>query len=138
MDFHLRFLAVTIWPIVAMLMLGGTYFYAVRRHCASDETLEIVRQRHMTVVLFIMVFVYTGACSVILPMFDCDALDDGNVYLRVDYTIHCDTIKHRVLMVFAGLMFLVYPLGIPIFFTFLLLKIDGCCSTRLCAKTLPA
>ena len=122
-DFHLRFLAVTVGPIVAMLVLGGTYFYAARRHDASsDESLKIVRKKHMTVVLFILFFVYTSASSVILPMFDCDILDDGNVYLRVDYTIHCDGLKHRVLMAFAGIMFLLYPLGIPVFFTYLLLE----------------
>ena len=121
-DFHIRFLTVIIGPIVAMLMLGGTYLYAVHRHDASDETLKIIQQKHMSVVLFLLFFVYTSASSVILPMFDCDALDDGNVYLRVDYTIQCDGLRHRVLTVFAGFMILVYPLGIPAFFAILLFK----------------
>ena len=41
-DFHIRFLTVTIGPIVAMLVQGRTYFYAVRRHNASVEALKVV------------------------------------------------------------------------------------------------
>ena len=121
-DFHIRFLAVIAGPIIAMLMLVGTYFYAVRRHGASDETLKIIQQKHMSAILFILFFVYANASSVIVPMFDCDTLDDGNAYLRVDYTIHCDGPRHRTLKIFAGFIILVYPLGIPAFFAFLLFR----------------
>ena len=117
-DFRLRFLIMTIGPILTVPILAGTYLYVVKRHGASGETLDYAWQKHVSSVLFIMFFVYNGASSVIFPMLVCDHLDDGHIYFREDYTIECS----RALQAFAGLMFLVYPLGIPAFFAFLLFR----------------
>ena len=121
-DFHGRFLIMTIGPILAILVLSGTYSYVSRRHAASEDTLQIAQHKHVSAVLFIMFLVYTSASSVVFQMFDCDALDDGNSYLRADYTVKRSGPRQRVLTVFAGFMMLVYPFGIPAFFAFLLFK----------------
>ena len=121
-DFHGRLLMVTLGPILAMLTLVGTYSYVVRRPDASEETLKVARHKHVSSGLFIMFLVYTSASSMIFQMFDCDALDDGNDYLRADYTIQCSGPKHRVLQTFAKTMIPVYPLGIPAVFAFLLFR----------------
>ena len=122
MDFRLRFLIMTIGPILTVPILAGTYLYVVKRHGASRETLDYAWQKHVSSVLFIMFFVYNGASSVTFPMFVCDPLDDGRTYLRVDYSIECWTEEHEGLMTIAAFMVLVYPLGIPAFFALLLLK----------------
>ena len=121
-DFHVRFLVMTIGPILTVPILAGTYLYVVQRHGASGETLDYAWQKHVSSLLFIMFYVYNGSSSVIFEMFECDHVDEGQNYLRVDYTIECDTIKHRVLEGFAKFMILVYPLGIPALFAFLLFK----------------
>ena len=122
MDFHLRFLVTTIGPILTVSILAGTYYYVVKRHGASGETLDYAWQKHVSLILFIMSFVYNGASSVIFPMFECENVDDDHDYLRVDYSIDCSTDRHRFLRAIAGFMILVYPLGIPAFFAFLLFK----------------
>ena len=122
MDFHLRFLIMTIGPILTVPILAGTYLYVVNRHGASGETLEYAWQKHVSSILFIMFFVYTGASSMTFSMFSCNLVDDDHAYLRVDYNIECSGLKHKALIAFAGLMILVYPLGIPAFFAFLLIK----------------
>ena len=53
-------------------------------------------------------------------MFACEGLDDGKRYLRADYTIECDSPKHRAFQFYASLMIIVYPLGIPAVYAALL------------------
>ena len=122
MDFHGKLLIVTLGPILAMLFLGGTYIYVVRRHGVREESLKIIQHKHVSMVLLVLFLVYSSASSTVFQMFDCEDLDDGNNYLRADYSIHCDGSRHRALMVYAGFMFFLYPLGIPAFFAYLLLQ----------------
>ena len=121
-DFHGRLLIATILPILAMLGLSGTYFYVLRRYKGSRGTLEIAQHKHVSVAFCILFIVYARSSTLIFQMFDCDALDGGNDYLRADYSIECNTTRHRYIMIYAGFMFMVYPLGIPAFFAFLLLQ----------------
>ena len=70
-DFHLRFLVMTIGPILTVPILAGTYLYVVQRHGASGETLDYAWQKHVSSLLFIMFYVYNGSSSVIFEMFEC-------------------------------------------------------------------
>ncbi|CAN0493991.1 unnamed protein product, partial [Scytosiphon promiscuus] len=54
--------------------------------------------------------------------FVCDSLGDGKAYLREDYSITCNTERHSAYLVYASLMVCVYPVGIPAFFTFWLVR----------------
>ena len=121
-NFHGKLLILTIGPIIIMLFLGGTYTYIKRRHHASEEALMVVRHKHVSVVLLVMFLVYSSTSSVLFQMFDCETLDDGKNYLRADYTIECNEHRHRALMVYAVFMLLLYPLGIPAFFAYLLFQ----------------
>ncbi|CAN0422344.1 unnamed protein product [Ascophyllum nodosum] len=124
-DFHGRLLIMTMGPILIMIILRGTYSYVVRRHDATEETIQIAQHKHVSAVLFILFLVYSSTSSMVFQMFDCDALDDGHRYLRADYTIYCDELRHRALLIYAGFMVLVYPLGIPAVFAFLLYRNRG-------------
>ena len=121
-DFHLRYLIMTVGPILTVPILAGTYFYVAKIRGASGETLEYAWQKHVSWLLFIMFYVYNGSSSVIIPMYECEKLDDGHDYLRVDYSIDCDSNKHMILKSFAGVMIMVYPLGIPALFALLLFE----------------
>ena len=120
-DFHDWLLWTTITPVVIMGLLGVTYVIAVNKHRASSETLfRETRQKHVTTALLITFLVYSSVSSVVFQMFACDKLDNGKIYLRADYTIECDSDKHRALQIYAGLMIILYPVGIPALYAGLL------------------
>lgn len=112
----------TIGPVVIIVVLSVTYKMAIDRNRGSEVALRCIRQKYMSLVIFVMFLVYSSVSSAVFQMFDCEHLDDNNFYLRADYTIMCDSTKHRSLQVYAGVMFLVYPLGIPAFYSWLLLR----------------
>lgn len=121
-DFHDRMLISTIGPVVLIMVLWMTHKVALDRNRGSEDALRCIRQKYMSVVIFVTFLVYSSVSSVVFQMFDCEHLDDNNFYLRANYTILCDSTKHRTLQVYAGLMFIVYPLGIPVFYSWLLLR----------------
>lgn len=119
-DFHGRLLITTLCPILALGMLGATYIIALDINRESSGAERIVRHKHISMALLISFLVYSSASFTIFQTFDCEVLDDGNDYLRADYSIECDTFKHRAFMVYAGFMCLLYPLGIPAFYSYCL------------------
>ena len=122
MDFHGKLLTLTLGPMLAMLLLIGTHAYTKRIYRFSDQALKIIRHKHVSMALLLMLLVYSSSSSVIFQMFDCEKLDDDKDYLRADYTIECDSLRHKVLMGYAGFMFVLYPLGIPGLFGFVLFR----------------
>ena len=112
----------TLGPITVMMMIWGTFAVAVVRHSESEETLRRIRHKHMSAVILVAFLVYSSVSSAVLQMFDCKHLDDGNNYLRADYTILCDSVKHRALQVYAGVMVIIYPVGIPTLYSLLLFR----------------
>ena len=125
-DFHDRMLWTTIAPLVIMSMLGGTYIVAIRKNCGSPENiLQNIRLKHVSMALLLTFLVYSTVSSMVFQMFACDPLDDGKRYLRADYSIECDSPKHRALQIYAGLMILLYPVGIPALYASLLFSNRG-------------
>jgi len=56
-------------------------------------------------------------------IFPCDELDDGTIWLKSDYTLDCSDSENRRLHVgYAAIMLAMYPIGIPLLYSFLLLK----------------
>ena len=54
---------------------------------------------------------------VILPQtFNCEHFDNGEVLLKTDYGIDCESDTHKSFRIFAGVMMLFYPIGVPAFF----------------------
>ncbi|CAM9304988.1 unnamed protein product [Ectocarpus sp. 6 AP-2014] len=121
-DFHDRLLVSTMGPLVVLALLARTYIVAKRRNCVSRAALQKVGQKHMSMVLLISFLVYSSVSTTVFQAFACEGLDDGVAYLRVDYRIECDSSKHRAFQVLAGFMILVYPVGIPLFYAYLLYK----------------
>ena len=121
-NFHDRLLWTTITPIVLICLLGLTYAVAVRKYGRSSEiALRSARQKHVSMALLVTFLVYSSVSSVVFQMFACDNLDDGK-YLRADYTITCDSPKHRALQIYASLMIFLYPVGIPTLYACLLFR----------------
>ena len=121
-DFHDRLLVSTIGPLVSLTLLAATFSVARRRNRGSETALERVRHKHMSMVLLISFLVYSSVSATVFQTFACESLDDGNNYLRADYRIDCDSSKHRAFEFFAFVMVAVYPVGIPLFYGYLLYK----------------
>ncbi|CAM9115842.1 unnamed protein product, partial [Laminaria digitata] len=122
-DFHDRLLASTLWPLAVLGLLVVTYTVAVRRKSASCKMVrEKIRNKHLSVMLLLLFFVYSSVSSTVFRMFACDAVDDGSNYLRADYRIMCTGTKHRALQVYAAIMIAVYPVGIPLLYAVLLCR----------------
>ena len=116
-DFHDRLLFATIGPMeVVIVLLGMTYYIAVRRNHQSEGALQNVRHKHLSAVLLLTFLVYSSVSSILFQTFACEHLEDGKLYLRADYRIECDFPKHETLQVYAVIMMIVYTLGIPVFY----------------------
>ena len=121
-DFHDRLLFTTIGPIGGILLLGMTNYIAARRNHRSEGALQNVQQKHISAVLRLTFFVYSNVSSILFQMFACEQLEDGKFYLRADYRIECDSVKHEKLQVYAAIMIIMYTFGIPVLYATLLSK----------------
>lgn len=121
-NFYDRLLMATLGPVIIMFALGCTYVVAVWRNRASEEAVATVKNRHLSIALFVIFVVYATVSHTILETFVCDTLDDGNSYLRADYSLTCTTARHVGFQVYAALMVVVYPVGFPCAFGWWLFK----------------
>ena len=60
--------------------------------------------------------VFPTVSQIIFQTYNCDANFDDGAYLRLDYTIDCDTSIHRFFLFYATIMIFVYPVGVPLFY----------------------
>ena len=56
----------------------------------------------------------------IFSTFICEDIDDGQSYLRADYAINCASTEHIVAMAYASVMLLIFPLGVPLLYTWIM------------------
>ncbi|CAM9718324.1 unnamed protein product [Scytosiphon promiscuus] len=118
-DFHGRLLVSTVSPLVVVGFLSMTYWIAMRRignKADQASAVETVRRKHQTVLLLLTFLVYSSVSSLVFQTFACETLDDGVEYLRADYSIQCTDPKHKVFELYAGIMVMVYPVGIPLLY----------------------
>ena len=120
-DFHDGLLSTTVTPVVVMGLLDGTCAFAIHRNRdAPEATLGNIRKRHRSIALLVTFLVYSSFSSEVFQTFACEGLDDGKSYLRADYTIVCDSPKHKAFQIYAGLVVMMYPIGIPALYAVLL------------------
>ncbi|CAM9540886.1 unnamed protein product, partial [Scytosiphon promiscuus] len=128
-DFHGQLLVSTVWPLVVVGFLSMTYWIAMRRISATAENagdaVETIHRKHQTVLLLLTFLVYSSVSSMVFQTFACETLDDGIEYLRADYRIQCTDAKHKAFEVYASLMIMVYPVGIPLLYAVQLFQHRG-------------
>eukprot|EP00904_Undaria_pinnatifida_P003224 jgi/Undpi1/12902/HiC_scaffold_7.g02568.m1 len=137
---HGRLLIATIGPIIAAMFLSFTYIVATRgidrgvsqfsdpinrNSGGSLQDLRMVRHRHVSMGLLLTFLIYSSVSSVVFQMFACDDLADGHKYLRADYRVDCESPTHSAFQIYAGFMIVVYPVGIPTLYAFLLFRNRG-------------
>eukprot|EP00752_Nemacystus_decipiens_P012586 g11146.t1 len=121
-DFHDRLLVSTITPLVALVFMAGTYTAATTIYRGAPDTLQTIWNKHVSLVLLLTFLVYSSVSAAIFQTFACEPLADGNIYLRADYSIQCDSPKHQAFMVYGGVMMVLYTVGIPAFYGYLLFR----------------
>lgn len=94
-NFYDRLLITTIGPAGLLCLLACTYWVGRSRNRHSAEATSRVWLNHLRIALFIMFVVYSTVSYTVFQTFVCDKLDDGNSYLRADYSITCYTAKHN-------------------------------------------
>ncbi|CAM9682647.1 unnamed protein product, partial [Laminaria digitata] len=121
-DFHDRLLASTIGPIVAMAFLACTYTVASHVNRGKTDILQRIDDRHVSMVLLLTFLVYSNVSSILFKAYACEHLEDGKNYLRADYRIECDSSKHVGFQVYAGNMIVLYTVGIPVMYSYILFR----------------
>ena len=119
-NFYARLVLVTIAPMAVLGALGITYRVAMVRNGHSIHAMRVARNKHISVGLFLLFVVYSSVSYTIFQTFVCDPLNSGVTYLRADYDLVCWTTTHIAYMTYAGIMALVYPIGIPAVFAWML------------------
>lgn len=116
-NFYLRLLFATISPLAILAALSATYATSRKRNRHSPSGIQASKHKHLSIALFLVYVVYSSVSYTIFQTFVCDTLDNGVTYLRADYSLTCSTATHKAMKVYAGLMIIVYPLGVPAAFT---------------------
>lgn len=100
-DFYDRLLIVTLGPLAVLSVLGLTYMIARRRNrYCGEEAMAIVKNRHLSIALFVLFIIYATVSHNVFETFACDdSLDGVKNYLRVDYSLECNTDQHTAYMV---------------------------------------
>ncbi|CAM9090863.1 unnamed protein product, partial [Laminaria digitata] len=119
-DFYDRLLVFTIGPLVVLGVLMGSYLIGKKRHSCSESAIRRMRHKHQAAVRYLAFYVYSPVSYSIFRTFGCDELDDGETYLRADYSLSCLTSRHSWYEAYALVMVGVYPVGIAVAFTGLL------------------
>ncbi|CAN0089674.1 unnamed protein product [Ectocarpus fasciculatus] len=122
-DFYDRLLISTMGPIVVCGVLATTHWIAMRRNSTVGYAgIQKIHHKHLTALLLLMFLVYSSVSSIVFQTFACETLDDGVEYLRADYRIRCTGAKHEAFKSYAGIMTIVYPVGIPLLYAVLLFQ----------------
>ncbi|KAG5185731.1 hypothetical protein JKP88DRAFT_311568 [Tribonema minus] len=124
LSFYQRLLLTTLVPLgIAGVILAPRAYRRCRPRSAGAK-LQRVCEQDLHVLLVFAFLVYSGVSLTIFQTFACDYLEydgpDGTWYLRADYTIQCRTPEHTAYVTYAAIMLLVYPLGIPAIFAWMI------------------
>jgi hypothetical protein len=138
-DFYQKLLITTLGPFVVAAALAATYAavrhrnkvqavatYTSQRMIVPARTsrLEKALAKHYLVFLAMTFLIYSTVSTTVFQTFACDTIDDSATtktsYLRADYSIQCGTSTHTLYRVYASVMVIIYPLGIPALYAYLL------------------
>jgi hypothetical protein len=140
-DFYQKLLITTLGPFVVAVLLVCTHTavryknqvqaiteYSSQRVAAPTRTsrLEKALTKHYLVFLAMTFLIYSTVSTTVFQAFACDRIDEDintavtTRYLRADYSIQCDIHEHKMYKAYAAVMIIIYPLGIPALYAWLL------------------
>jgi len=92
----------------------------VARFSKSEKTKLDFRRGMTTGAVWILFLIYPSVSNKIFQTYSCVDFEDGSSVLRADYTISCLDPNRTGWLALASIMIVVYPLGVPLFFYWLL------------------
>jgi hypothetical protein len=135
-NFYQKLLIVTLTPFAVVVFLACTYTVQLRREKvqvvatsvrvmvpARTARLEKALAKHFLAFLATTFLIYSTVSTAVFQTFACDVVDIAapNIsYLRADYSIQCGTARHKAYKVYAAFMVIIYPVGIPALYAWLL------------------
>lgn len=119
-NFYDRLLFATIAPLVVITILSLAYY--ISKMCSrSRHNVINLQRRFLSVAVFVAFFVYSSVSSTIFQTFPCDYVD-GDFSLMVDHSLSCTGSLHRKFQIYAGIMAVIYPVGVPAVFGWWLIR----------------
>eukprot|EP00903_Cladosiphon_okamuranus_P012166 g11413.t1 len=123
-NFYQRLLLTTLAPLGLVLVLLLTYCMATRRAGIGSRGVLARRaawSRHVAAGLLLTFLVFTSTSTMAFKAFSCDEdVVEGESYLRADYSLSCKAKVHTYFRVYAGIMIVIYPIGIPLLYAYIL------------------
>ncbi|KAG5188538.1 hypothetical protein JKP88DRAFT_262256 [Tribonema minus] len=117
LDFYGRLLLTTLAPLVAtaLIFLPRLYVWTMSRRGRTCPKLRQLIAKDVNVFLVFTFLIFSGVSLRVFETFGCDG-SLSRSYLRADYSLECGTSRHTAFSVYAGVMVLVYPVGIPLLY----------------------
>ena len=117
--FEINFYGVLIFqtlllPVLALVPLALS--------CCRGGTARRMNERAKDVLFWVLFIIYPSVSTKVFAVFGCISIDDGTSWLRADLSISCQTGTYGVFYAYSWLMILVYPLGTPLFYYYLMRK----------------
>ena len=119
---HILLLGYTAVPLLIFGVLIGIFKYFSQRKYRLDKTKRDVRDVSFNIFLLLTFLILPTTSTKILNTFNCDKLDDGRRVLKADLSIDCDSSVHKLFMLYAYAMIVVFPVGIPMMYAVMLYK----------------
>jgi len=110
-------------PVVILLLVVFYLLPGYRRFPAKTEKAHRMRKarrrQFWRLVCFTLFLIYPSVSSTILRTYVCEDIE-GIRYLQSDFSITCDTAEWQTAANWAGFFTVLYPIGIPTLFLYLL------------------
>lgn len=135
-DFIDKLLFSTIYPFVVVGAICIVYYVHVysrkRTSAAQGEDLSrddvwTIYSKYQKICLIFISLTLPAISSVIFATFSCTDVDSetpdrSEVYMTVDYTVECYTDRYYFAFSWALVMVVVYPIGVPLYYFYILHK----------------
>jgi hypothetical protein len=124
-NFYDKLFLVTIIPIIITPLIFLYYYFkaflALVRNSSNPDFSYWDAKRRATYSFLVLLFViFAPASTIILQSFVCEDFDDGTSFMYADYSLSCHTTLHHQYVIYASVMVIIYPIGIPLFYLYLL------------------
>ena len=137
-DFIDRLLMDTICPAIVSLLFITVYYghiswkfgvmaiWLQRATAMTEVAIAAVRSKYLATFLLYIYLIWPSLTATIFQSFECQNVDPDGVesgddyYLRADYSISCSSARYKFARVWAALMIVVYVLGVPGFYAYML------------------
>jgi hypothetical protein len=134
--FYGKLLLTTLLPLLVVAVLGIIHMTVCYKHrtvrivhdpatmrqrSMRTDALERAVAKHSQAFLLFTFLIFPTVSTVVFQTLACDYLEDTQQnWLRADYSVSCDTAIHKAYQAYAAFMILVYPIGIPALYAYLL------------------